>query len=618
MLAGGMRTSPASPKTHVPLTTATARKQSTARKIWYLLTHAERRSAAVLLGLMLLGMALETLGVGLVIPTIALLTSGDVGRNYPVLQPLLLAIGNPSQRAVAAGCMLALVGLFLVKALFLAFLAWQQTRFAFNVQAQLSQRLFTVYMRQSYPFHLQRNSAQLIRNVIHEVGLFTGRGILPGMMVISESLVLLGLCTLLVIVEPVGALIVVCVLGTAAWGFHRLTTDHIARWGRARQHHEGLRIQHLQQGLGGVKEVKLLGRESEFLDQYRLHNMQSAHATRLHATLQELPHLWLELLAVGGLAIVVLSMIAQARPLEAVVPTLGLFAAAAFRLMPSVNRMLGAVQSLRYGLPVIDLLHRELALDVPAAAGARSPVTPFAETVTLRNVSYVYPGAAQPAVRDISLTIRRGESVGFIGTSGAGKSTLVDTVLGLLTPTSGEVRVDGMDIQANVRNWQNQIGYVPQSVFLTDETLRRNVALGLPDDRIDDAAIARAIGAAQLDEFVKSLPDGLQTQVGERGVRLSGGERQRVGIARALYHDPAVLVLDEATSSLDTATERDVMRAITALHGAKTILIVAHRLSTVEHCDRLYRLEDGSAIAEGVPAEVLSIHSAAASPQYTY
>jgi len=351
-------------------------KLSTARKIWGLLTSVERRSAAALLGLMFIGMVLETLGIGLVIPALAVLTQRDLASNYPVLQPALQALGNPSQQNLVVVGMLLLVGVYLIKALFLAYLAWQQTRFAFGVQAQLSQRLFTVYLRQPYTFHLQRNSAQLVNNVINEVGMFTGKGILPGMLLLTESLVLFGLCSLLLIIEPLGALTVAGVLGAAAWGFHRITRGRIARWGEARLHHEGLRIQHLQQGLGGAKDVKLLGCETEFLEQYRQHNVQSVRMVQLQAILQQLPRLWLELLAVSGLAILVISMLAQNRALEAVLPTLGLFAAAAFRIMPSVSRVLGAVQSLHYGLPVIDLLHTELKLDTPEAAALTAQSRP--------------------------------------------------------------------------------------------------------------------------------------------------------------------------------------------------------------------------------------------------
>ena len=466
-------------------------------------------------------------------------------------------------------------------------------RFAFGVQAQFSQRLFKVYLHQPYTFHLQRNSAQLIRNVINEVSMVTGNAILPGMILLTELLVLFGLCGMLLIVEPRGTLIVVSVLSIAAWVFHHFTHRHIEHWGLARQHHEGLRLQHLQQGLGGAKDVKLLGREANFLEQYRQHNAQSAHVGQMQSVLLQLPRLWLELLAVSGLAMLVISMLAQNRALDAVLPMLGLFAAAAFRLIPSASRILNAVQALRYGLPMIDTLYTELNLGIPEVADASYLSAPFDVAIELRRVTYTYPDAAEPALKDTSLVITRGELVGFVGVSGAGKSTLVDILLGLLTPDEGEVRVDGKNIQENLRNWQDQIGYVPQSIYLTDDTLRRNVAFGLSDEHIDDFAVQRAIQAAQLTNFVASLPNGLATIVGERGVRLSGGQRQRIGIARALYHDPAVLLLDEATSSLDTVTEHDVMQAVTALHGSKTILIVAHRLSTIEHCDQVYQMKQG-------------------------
>ena len=574
------------------------------RKIRFLLTPSERRGAVVLLGLMVVGMTLEVLCTGMVIPAIALIMQQDLAKSYPQFQSLLAAIGNPTQTALILNVMLGLVGIYLVKNLFLAFLAWRQTRFAFGVQAQLSQRLFTIYLRQPYTFHLQRNSAQLIRNVTGEVGMFTD-AIVSSLLIATELLVLTGISMLLLAVEPLGTLIAVLVLGGAAWAFHYVTRARILRWGESRQLHDGLRLQHLQQGLGGAKDVKLLGRESNFLDQYRKHNARSARVAQFQATLQMLPRLWLELLAVMGLATLVIAMLAQGREMATIMPTLGLFAAAAFRLMPSVNRVLAATQALRYNLPVVNTLHQELKLATPDTAGGRAqgPAAPGIQSdIRLTNVSYSYPSASAPALKDLSLRIRKGESVGFVGPSGSGKSTLVDVILGLLSPESGQVLVDGKNIQNNLRTWQDQIGYVPQSIYLTDDTLRRNVAFGLPDAEIDEAAVLRAVRAAQLDEFVGSLPKGLDTIVGERGIRLSGGQRQRIGIARALYHDPAVLVLDEATSALDTATESGVMQAVTALQGSKTLLIVAHRLSTVAHCDRLHHLELGRIAAETTPS----------------
>ncbi|GGI54424.1 ABC transporter ATP-binding protein [Oxalicibacterium solurbis] len=581
-------------------------KSSPFRKIWKLLTSAEKKNAAVVLCLMFVGMALETLGVSLVIPALALFTQDDIAHAHPGLQPFLNAIGNPSQSNLVIGGMLVLVGVYLVKTLFLAFLAWWQTRFAFGVQAQLSQRLFNIYLGQPYTFHLQRNSAQLIRNVFNEVNLFTFNCLLPGMLILAESLVMLGLCSLLLVVEPIGTVVLVMTFGGAAWGFNKMTRSHITKWGKARQSHDGLRLQHLQQGLGGVKDVKLLGREAEFSRQFTFHNFHSAKAAQLQATLQQLPRLWLELLAVGALAILVVVMLIQGRGLDGILPTLGLFAAAAFRLMPSVNRVLTSIQAMRYGLPVIETLHEELELKESRLVAATPSDGIFSNALEFVDVSYSYPDAVSPSLNHISITMCRGESIGFIGASGAGKSTLVDVLLGLLQPDHGEIRVDGKNIQENLRTWQSQIGYVPQSIFLTDDTLRRNVAFGLPEERIDDDAIMRAIKAAQLEEFLTGLPDGLETMVGERGIRLSGGQRQRIGIARALYHDPGILVLDEATSSLDTSTEQDVMEAVRALQGKKTTIIVAHRLSTIAHCDRLYRLQGGIIVEEGAPDSMLN------------
>jgi len=581
-------------------------KPTTAHKLWALLTAEQRSAAIALFGLMLVGVALETLGIGLVIPALALMTQSDLAVRYPALAPLLQRFGNFSHEQLVIAGMLILVAVYAVKALFLGFLAWRQSCFAYGVRADLSLRLFTGYLRQPYTFHLRRNSAQLLRNATNEVEIFIGNGLQSGLMLLTELLVLVGISALLLAIEPLGALLVVTTLGVAGWGFHRLTRHHILRWGEARQLHEGLRIQHLQQGLGSAKDVKLLGREEDFLTQFRLHNTGSARAEQSKQTLQQLPRLWLELLAVTGLAALVLVIIGQGKPLEALLPTLGLFAAAAFRLMPSVNRILGAGQSVRYGLPVIDTLYNELNLLKETPAPQRGQPLPFRSVLTLEAVSFCYPSTEAPALREVSVSIPSGTSVGFVGQSGAGKSTLVDIFLGLITPDSGTVRVDGRDIQTNIRSWQDQIGYVPQSIFLTDDTVRRNVAFGLPNEQIDEAAVWRALRDAQLEQFVNDLPHGLDTLVGERGIRLSGGQRQRIGIARALYHEPPVLVLDEATSSLDTATERGVMESVRALRGRKTILIVAHRLSTVEHCDWLYRLERGRVVEEGEAAVVLS------------
>jgi len=313
----------------------------------------------------------------------------------------------------------------------------------------------------------------------------------------------------------------------------------------------------------------------------------------------------MELLGVGGLASLVIIMVFQGKQLEEFIPILGVFTAAGFRILPSIQRILNAIQHLRFGLPTISTLTEELKLSIPDFTMNKSQDIHFKDTLKLDRISYTYPGISKMVLNNISLEIRKGESIGLIGESGVGKSTLVDIILGLLSLDHGEVKIDGKNIQQSLRNWQNKIGYVPQSIYLCDDTICKNVAFGLSDEEIDKSLLKEAIRSAQLEKFVKSLPSGLDTTVGERGVRISGGQRQRIGIARALYHNPEVLVLDEATSSLDINTEKGVIDAVNVLRGNKTIIIVTHRLTTVEQCDRIYRLQEGKIVAEGIPQTML-------------
>jgi ABC-type multidrug transport system fused ATPase/permease subunit len=577
------------------------------KEFWLILPLSNRRSAVVLVLLMLVGMVLETLGVGLIVPLITILTQEDLHLQSPALSSIINAIGNPDHETLMIYAMLVMLGTYAAKNLFLAILVWKQVHFAFAIRRFLAKKLFTNYLHQPYTFHLQHNSAQLIRNVTAEVSIFVSYGINSIMTLLIEGFVLIAIVSLLIAFEPYGTLLVILVFGSAVFGFQRIIRYRIDRWGKERQYHDGMSIQHLQQGLGGVKDVKMLGCEETFLNKHYEHYSKSAKIAGWQQVLQALPRLWLELIAVGGIVILVLSMVSQGRSMQNILPVLALFAAAGFRLLPSLSRILSALQSLRYSIPVANVLMKEINLEVKKDQLTKSAnICKFRDKIYLHDIVYSYPSTSKPALNKVSVNIGCRESVGFIGSSGAGKSTIIDAILGLLKLDSGQVLVDGVDIQKNIRGWQNIIGYVPQSVFLTDDTLRSNVAFGLKNDEVDNNAVWNAIQAAQLEELVSSLPDGLETIVGERGVRLSGGQRQRIGIARALYHDPAVLVLDEATSSLDVDTERDIMETINVLHGSKTLIIVAHRLSTVERCDRIYRLEHGHIIEEGTPTLMLN------------
>jgi ABC-type multidrug transport system fused ATPase/permease subunit len=550
--------------------------------------------------MVIVGMFLETISLGIVVPIIGILTQDDYQQKYPFIVDIF---GNLSREELISAVMVAMVLIYVVRSLFLFWSLWIQKGFSASVSGRLSQSLFSIYLRQPYMFHLQRNSSTLMRNAKNATSVVTC-GVDPFLVLLTDGLVAIAMFALLIAVEPVGTLAVLLVFGLSTFIFQRTTRRRIDNWGYQVDYHETKILQHLQEGFGGAKDVKVLGRENEFLSQHEKHLGESIRINRIYNVILTLPRSFMEIITIVGLCLLVVSMVVRGRELADIVPILGLFAAAAFRVMPSINRLLMATQTLIFNRSIIASVYKDFLLDSPDSTSTGSG-TKFAAQLELTDVSFKYPTAATASLQNVSLVVKRGEAVGFVGPSGAGKSTLVDVILGLFAPTSGVVKVDGQDVQQNLRNWQNQIGYVPQAIYLTDDTLRRNVAFGLNDENIDDNLVRNAIRLAQLEEFVATLPEKLETVVGERGVRLSGGQRQRIGIARALYHNPSVLVLDEATSSLDTPTEHGVMQAVQALQGSKTVLIVAHRLSTVEYCDRLYKIENARITEEGTFHEVV-------------
>jgi ABC-type multidrug transport system fused ATPase/permease subunit len=576
---------------------------STARQIWSILLPRQRRAGAVLFLLVLMGTVLETFSVGLVVPALAFMT-GAATMQSPWMARWLEWLGNPSSNQLILLVLLALLGVYAVKSAFLLFVAYWQSRFVAAIQASTSRRLFAIYLAQPWTFHLQRHSAELMRSInesaefSHICGIF--------LMTVSETLVLAGMVGLLLWFEPIGAIVVAGMLGSAAWLFNTIARPRSRRWAQTQRHHAKMVIKHVQQGLGGAKDVKIRGCENEFLSQFRHHADEQARLAALQSLVNQVPRLWFELLAVASLLLLTAAMVWQGTPSERLIPMLGLFGTVAFRMLPSVNHMAAAVHRLRSAEPMLVGLAKELSLPVGAASGQPAVRMGFRDCIGLENVRFRYPRTSDDVLEAVNLRIPHGASVGVVGGSGAGKSTLIDIILGLLPPSGGRVTVDGEDIDGNLRGWQDTIGYVSQSIYLCDDSIRRNIAFGVADRDIDDAAVRRCLEAARLDAFVDSLPAGVDTFVGERGVRLSGGQRQRIGIARALYHDPEVLVLDEATSALDTETEKEVMAAVNSLHGTKTLIIVAHRLSTVADCDMLYRLDKGRVVQSGTFAEVTS------------
>jgi ABC-type multidrug transport system fused ATPase/permease subunit len=486
----------------------------------------------------------------------------------------------------------------------------QLSNFTFSLQHSIASRLYRHYLTQPYHFHLARNSAHLLRNVLNETHHFAVSYVTAFLNVVADSLVLVGIVGLLLFIAPGVTVVTIAILGGAAACIGGLTRARLLAWGKERLLREARQHQFAQQGLSAVKDVILHDKSSAFLNFYANENARLCQIYKRQHVVQQLPRVAIEWLAVASLAIAIILLNLTGTPSEIIIPTVGVMAAAAFRLMPTLTRLVHGLQTLRYNRSVVDILHRELtesggpppSLAMPAPAVDRSA----GSLIELRDVCYHYPGHSEPVLQGISMTIDAGTTVGIIGPSGAGKSTLVDVMLGLLTPSAGAALVDGRNLRSCAVEWQRNLGYVQQSIYLTDDTLRSNIAFGEESRSIDADLIQRSLEIAQLDDFVRSLPEGLETRVGERGVRLSGGQRQRIGIARAMYRAPSVLVLDEATSNLDMETEREFMRAIERLKGTMTIVIIAHRLSTVEGCDRVFSLDQGRIVAQGSAATVIA------------
>jgi len=586
------------------------------KKFNSLLNFSQKKEVIFLLFLIFIGMFLETLGVGLIIPMFTIIMDPNIANKYPIaamflsnLSPLNWFFDKQAtistQALLISGAIIVIIFVYSIKACFLIFLSWKQNTFVTKLGIDWSKKLFSGYLNLPYSFHLQKNSAFLIRNV-NETKVLSGT-LLSVLVLMTEILVVIGIVSLLIVTEPIGALVVIVTFLTSSYFFQHYTKKRLSNWGEKRHFYEGQRIKYLQQGFGGVKDLKLLGREKNFSEQFLKYNNAAAFIGRNTQVLKTLPRLWLDIMVVICLSILLFLMLMNEHSISEIIPTLGLFAAASFRLMPSTSKILVNIQDLRYSMPVVNKVYDELNKTTSKnITRDKNGILTFQKSINLDQIDHTYEGTSKPTLNKINMKIPFGTLFGFVGASGSGKSTLIDIILGLLNPTNGSIKIDNVDIQTNLRSWQNQIGYVPQEIYLTDDTLRKNVAFAISEDQISDQSVNEAIKGANLDEFVKTLPDGLDTMVGEKGVRLSGGQRQRIGIARALYHKPNVLVLDEATSALDMDTEKEIMEGIFKLKKNKTVLIVAHRLSTVSICDEVVKLDKGKIIEKGKFEEVIN------------
>jgi ATP-binding cassette subfamily C protein len=568
------------------------------RRLLRIFTPKERRKLAFLAAGQVVGALLEVTAVALMVPLVALFANPDNISAYPRVAALAAALGLQEPGHLLLGACAFVFAFYALKDVYVVLLLSVQYRMVFAKQASLSSELLSQYVYSPWTVHLQRNSAELLRNILHQVELFIGSVLNPLLLIISEELVALAVIALLVFAQPLAAISALLIVGAAGFLVHSMIKGRIDEAGAAKQRYLGQMIQMVQQIFGGLKQARLLGREQYFVDTYSAAMSRFERVHRFLYIAGNLQRLTLELLLLGGFLLVTAVLVLKGDDLDALLPTLALFGVAIIRLLPSVNRAVIALARVRYHWPVVENLDRELtklarykhASEEGPAAGTGHVLT---HAISVRGLSFRYPESDVDAITDVSLEIPKGSTVAITGPSGSGKTTLVDLVLGLMPPDSGAVFVDDVDIATCTRAWQRTIGCVPQDVYILDDSVRRNVAFGIPDAEIDDERVLAALEQAQVADVVARMRDGLDSRLGERGIRISGGQQQRIGIARALYAQPDVLVFDEATSAVDVETERQVSEAIERLGGEKTLIIIAHRESTIAKCDLRFRLDHG-------------------------
>ena len=584
-------------------------------KLFEMLDRRDRRRLYALLALIVFSGLMDMVGIAGILPFLSVITEPELIRTNATLAWLHGLLGSPDDETFIfyLGC-----GLFAFLMLSLAVKlasSYAVSRFGHMRRYHTGRRLLAAYMEQPYVWFLRRNSSDLSKIVLHDIDQMIGSAIIPSINILARIVSVAFLVALMIAVEPQVALISAVVLGGTYVLVFLFVRHRLQRIGVTLVTSSKDRFRVTNEALGGIKDVKLMGLEPFYEGRFRPPALRHARALIGQTVISELPRYVLEALTFGGMILIILVLLARADgSLTEILPSLGLFALAGLRLLPAIQRIYAAMTNIRSGTPALDLVYNDL-MNMERAAARPAPATdrasasrlPLTRAITLQDVSYGYPGSDQPVVDGLDMTLEARSSIGIVGGTGAGKTTLIDLLLGLLRPDAGRISVDGTELDATtLRAWQNNVGYVPQSIYLVDDTVAANIAFGIPEAERDMAAVERAARLAELHDFVTTeLPDGYMTETGERGVRLSGGQRQRIGIARALYHDPEVLILDEATSALDNLTERAVMDAVRNLGHDKTIVMIAHRLSTVQSCDRLYLMERGRIAAQGSYAELI-------------
>jgi ABC-type multidrug transport system fused ATPase/permease subunit len=583
---------------------------SSLRKILSLLTPSELRRSYLLLVMILIMAILDTIGVASIMPFMVVLGNPKVieTNHWLSLAYKQLNFSEPKNFLFFIGSVVFL--LLVVSSIFKALTQWALLRFTNMRGYSLSCRLFFGYLGRPYTWFLNRHSADIGKAVLSEVTLVINGVLVTGMQLIAQAAVAICLFLLLVLMNPLLAVVVSLVLGGAYLIIYITIRRYLSRIGDDRVIANRQRFQVAQEALGGIKEVKVFNREQTFYRQFKDPSWRFAKHQTNNQVAAQLPRYALEIVAFGGILLLTLYLLQTTGGLGKTLPRLVVYAFAGYKLLPALQQIYMNMTKLRFNLPAVEILYNDMVEisknEEPEPHIHAEPIIPH-RSIELHKVYFTYQGAKKPALQGLELKIPVQSTVGLVGATGSGKTTTVDLILGLLRPDEGQLFVDDVAITAeNIRAWQRALGYVPQHIYLSDDTVAANIAFGIPPEKIDLKAVERAARIAELHEFViHDLPQAYKTLIGERGVRLSGGQRQRIGIARALYSDPSVLIFDEATSALDNLTEKSVMHAIYNLGRVKTIILIAHRLTTVRKCDTIFLLEKGKLIGSGNYDELL-------------
>ncbi|MDE5932349.1 MAG: ABC transporter ATP-binding protein/permease [Lachnospiraceae bacterium] len=564
-------------------------------KLNYIFTRKDKVQIVFLLIAVVIGSFLELLAVSIFSPFIDLIMDPASLQGDGTIAYIFRMFSFQSQEYFLAFIAAGIIVIYIVKDVYTIIEKNAIYKFSYKLQRKMSTNLLKAYMDEPYTFHLGKNISVLQRSMQEDTDQFT-KGIIHLMEMIAEISVCIALGIYLYIVSKSITAIIVGLLVLCLAVFYVISKKYSSAWGREAQQHKSKIYQWMNQSLGGIKEIKVLNREESFIEHYDNYFAKYVRVLRLNRLIGVIPKYSIEMVCMTGLlSAIIFKIFFGQKELAEFVPQLAVFAVAAFRLLPSVGKINEHVAAVLYAFPSLELIYNDLREIEQLEAGKkeRDEGWKLKEKIDVKSVTYHYPDGETNVIENASFSIQKGTTIAFIGSSGAGKSTMADILLGLLPPQWGKIYADDMNVYKNLATWQKEIGYIPQSIYLSDDTIRNNVAFGIDEKEIDEQSVIKALQQAQLYDFVDTLPEGLDTFVGDRGVRLSGGQRQRIGIARALYHDPEILILDEATSALDNDTENAVMEAIEKLHGEKTMIIIAHRLTTIQNADVIYEVTDG-------------------------